>query len=303
MARRRRRLRGKAVVAAAVLVVLWALLGGPGLPTGGGSVAPPDAPAETDAVAPAAATGAVVPSESAEPEAPPSRAEWARRVAEVDRLEGFLYRANTAEADGRLGAMLAALDEAAELELGSERLRARRAERRRAAEQTVAAGVAGLFELVASGRVLEARGRLEKLSDPRHAQIESALDAGTDARGWPRWSSDPMPSVSEVSRAADLKKGRSVRLRYRGAWLDGRVVATSGDEITIEVASEAARGYAFVDRTELEPVTPSLIEAHDQVRAALRRGDGMLAALWLSHCHALPGGPGEAATELAAHLR
>ena len=182
--KRKRRRRVKTVAAGTVLVVLWVLLGGPGLPagsgpadvgesgsnsSGSGKAASNELPLDestTEVVSKAAPRSVSLPAvdlptepdapidPSAEPEVVDGSALAQARVrylAESDDLAGFLHDLRTAVDGGQLGAAFCALDGARELTLETASLR----ERREAVGQellgTLRSQVEGLLELVVSG--------------------------------------------------------------------------------------------------------------------------------------------------------
>jgi hypothetical protein len=294
---RRRRRTVFGVLAGAVLVVLWALLGGPGVPADG-----------------AAAPGGAAPVGGAAEPGPKAEAR-ARSLAETDELEGCLHQVRQAAEDGRLGAAWAALDAARALAIETPALSDSREAASRALQRAVDDGVRALAQRVIDGQVAQAKDQLARLRDPPHPVVERALQAAVEARGLaqlaPPEPAAPPPEAAapppEVPAPAALPRGRLVRVPFQGAWTTGRVLSSSSaaagrEEVAVEVTTARGPAYPFVARAALEPTAPSPAEAADQGLAALREGDAVLAALWLAHCRAAGAADAERVRVLARAL-
>jgi len=276
MAVRRRRIRGKLLFGGAVVTVVWIWMGGPG------QLQPADTGVMPGPTADAAAGGSSAPQPGKEPVEDAAAKALLRELADSDRLEGALYGLRRLLDEQRLGSAFGELDRAAALDLAADSVRERRTSARSELKQRLRDGVEELITLVTAGRVVEARARLRRWRDPAHASVDAELEAAVTARGWPSWS-EATPA-QRPPRPAPLPRDRRVRVHHRDDWRSGRVVASTAQEVTVELRLATGVAFAFVGRADVEPESPSLRDAADQGMAGLHAGDVALAAMWLSHC-------------------
>ncbi|MHC5071934.1 MAG: hypothetical protein ACYTGO_15770 [Planctomycetota bacterium] len=177
---------------------------------------------------------------------------------------------------------------------------------RKRADAALTEALGRLVRDVEAGHILAARSQLLGLKDPVNTVVTGRVNELAKKRGWPDWPGKILAARPEAEVAADvttagqlLARHRRVRVAHRGGVVDVSVWQATGRNVTVRLQDEAGVTFPVFDRSVVEPVDPSFLEACAQVRICHRAGEVMTAWLWLCHCVERPEA-GEHRQELAA---
>lgn len=110
------------------------------------------------------------------------------------------------------------------------------------------------------------------------------------------------PPTTPVPIARPLARGRAVRVRSGAQWLAGTIADGSSEQVTVRIPGPRGVTFPTVPLVDCEPVEARGDEALELAFAALHRGDGLLARLWLAVARE-GGAAGERLQRLAELLR